>query len=111
MPLDSDLQSRCRPSLVQCKCAPCRTVFPLQTDLWYLTVNDEVQLDHLLPAICQKLEFREKHCEGQQAAFARKEARLRALWNTRRSYQVAALPPFEQFFREMRGTFRRADLP
>ena len=23
-------------------------------DLWYLTVNTEVQLDHLLPAICQK---------------------------------------------------------
>jgi predicted nucleotidyltransferase component of viral defense system len=43
-------------------------------DLWYLTVNEEVQLDHLLPAICQKLEFREKPCEDLQAALARKEA-------------------------------------
>jgi hypothetical protein len=29
-------------------------------DLWYLTVNEEVHLDQLLSAICQKLEFREK---------------------------------------------------
>ena len=80
-------------------------------DLWYLTVNEEVQLDHLLPAICQKLEFREKPCEDLQAALAQKEARLRALWNTRLSYQMAALPPFEQVFRELRRTFRQANLP
>ena len=49
-------------------------------DLWYLTDNDEVRLDELIPAICQKLEFREKPCEGLQRALARKEARLRALW-------------------------------
>ena len=80
-------------------------------DLWYLTVNEEVQLDLLLPAICQKLEFRAKPCEDLQAALAGKEARLRALWNTRLSYQMAALPPFEQVFRELRRTFRRANLP
>ncbi len=65
-------------------------------DLWYLIENDEVQLDHIVPAICQKLEFREKPCEGLQAALASKEARLRTLWNTRLSYQMASLPPFEQ---------------
>ena len=80
-------------------------------DLWYLTVNTEVQLDHLLPAICQKLEFREKPCEDLQAALARKEARLRALWNTRLSNQMVALPPFEQVFPELRRTFRKANLP
>jgi predicted nucleotidyltransferase component of viral defense system len=80
-------------------------------DLWYLTVNTEVQLDHLLPAIRQKLEFREKPCADLQAALARKEARLRALWNTRLSYQMVALPPFEQVFRELRRTFRQANLP
>ena len=52
-------------------------------DLWYLTENDEVRLDQIVPAICQKLEFRHKPCEGLQAALARKEARLRILWNTR----------------------------
>jgi hypothetical protein len=58
----------------------------------------EAIIDHLLLAICQKLEFREKPCEDLQAALVRKEARLRALWNTRLSYQMAALPPFEQSF-------------
>jgi len=80
-------------------------------DLWYLTDNYEVHLDHIVPAICQKLEFRQKPCEGLQAALARKEARLRALWNTRLAHQMAALPPFEQAFREMRRTFRQANVP
>jgi predicted nucleotidyltransferase component of viral defense system len=80
-------------------------------DLWYLTANEELQLDRLRPAICQKLEFRRKPCEDLQAALAGKEARLRVLWNTRLSYQMAALPPFEQVFREMRRTFRQANLP
>jgi predicted nucleotidyltransferase component of viral defense system len=80
-------------------------------DLWYLTENGEVRLDHIIPAICQKLEFREKPCDGLQPALARKEARLRTLWNTRLAYQMAALPPFDQVFREMRRTFRQANLP
>jgi predicted nucleotidyltransferase component of viral defense system len=80
-------------------------------DLWYLTENNEVQLDQIVPAICQKLQFREKTCEGLQPALARKEARLRALWNTRLAYQMAALPPFDQVFHEMRRSFRQANLP
>lgn len=54
---------------------------------------------------------REKPCEGLQDGLARKEARYRALWNTRLSYQMATLPPFDQVFREMRRTFRQANLP
>jgi uncharacterized protein len=46
-------------------------------DLWHLTENDEVQLGHIVPAICQKLQFREKPCEGLQDGLARKEARYR----------------------------------
>jgi predicted nucleotidyltransferase component of viral defense system len=80
-------------------------------DLWYLTDNEEVHLDQIVPAICQKLEFRQKPCEGLQVALARKEARLHALWNTRLAHQMATLPPFEQVFRETRRTFRQADLP
>lgn len=80
-------------------------------DLWYLTDNEEVHLDQIVSAICQKLEFRQKPCEGFQAALARKEARLRALWNTRLAHQMATLPPFDQVFREMRRTFRQAHLP
>lgn len=80
-------------------------------DLWYLTHNEEVHLDHIVPAICQKLEFREKPCEGLQAALARKEARLHTLWNTRLAHQMVTLPPFEQVFREIRRIFRQANLP
>jgi predicted nucleotidyltransferase component of viral defense system len=80
-------------------------------DLWYLTDNHKVQLDELIPAICQKLEFRQKPCEGLQRALGRKEARLRALWNTRLARQMATLPPFDQVFREIRRAFRQADVP
>lgn len=80
-------------------------------DLWYLTDNQEVHLDQIVPAICQKLEFRQKSCAGLQVALAQKEARLSALWNMRLAHQVPALPPFERVFREMRRTFRQANLP
>jgi predicted nucleotidyltransferase component of viral defense system len=80
-------------------------------DLWHLTENEEVRLDQIVPAIGQKLEFRQKPCEGLQVALARKEARLRILWNTRLAYQMAPLPPFEQVFREMCRTFRQSNLP
>jgi uncharacterized protein len=33
-------------------------------DLWHLTTNEGMQMDHLLPAICRKLEFRRRACEG-----------------------------------------------
>src|ERR1700674_61305 len=90
---------------------PCRKEPRYLYDLWYLTESNEVQLDQIVPAICHKLQFREKTCEGLQPALARKEARLRALWNTRLAYQMAALPPFDQVFREMRRRFRQANLP
>jgi predicted nucleotidyltransferase component of viral defense system len=45
-------------------------------DLWHLTENEGMEVDHLIPAICQKLEFRSKACEGLQAAIGAKEARL-----------------------------------
>jgi len=80
-------------------------------DLWYLTDNEELHLDQILTAICQKMEFRQKPCEGLQVALARKEARLHALWNTRLAHQMTTLPPFERVFREMRRTFRQANLP
>lgn len=80
-------------------------------DLWHLTTNEGVQIEHAIPAICQKLEFRGRACEGLQAAIARKEARLAALWNARLSYQMTALPPFEQVFRALRRTLRQANLP
>jgi uncharacterized protein len=70
-----------------------------------------MEVDHLIPAICRKLEFRGKACEGLQTAIGRKEARLAALWEKRLSYQMTALPQFEEVFRAVRRTLRQAELP
>jgi predicted nucleotidyltransferase component of viral defense system len=80
-------------------------------DLWYLTSNQGVELEPLIPALREKLEFRGKRCEGLQAAILAKENRLETLWAKRLTYQMAALPPFEQVFRALRRTLRQANLP
>lgn len=80
-------------------------------DLWHLTSNQGIQLDHLADAICQKLDFRGKPHEGLEAAILRKEARLKALWSGRLAYQMSKLPPFDEVFRAVRRTVRQANLP
>jgi len=80
-------------------------------DLWHLTENEGVPIDQLIPAICRKLEFRGRPCEGLETAIAQKERRLSALWNARLAYQMTALPPFERVFRALRRTLRQAGLP
>jgi uncharacterized protein len=80
-------------------------------DLWHLTENEGVEVDHLIPAICRKLEFRRKPCAGLQPAISRKEARLAALWEARLSHQMTALPRFEEVFRAVRRTLRQDGLP
>jgi uncharacterized protein len=67
-------------------------------------------MDHLIPAICDRLEFRGKPCQGLKLAIARKEARLEALWTTRLAHHMVSLPPFEQVFRALRRTLRQAEL-
>ena len=76
-----------------------------------LTSNESVEMDQLIPGICEKLEFRGRHCKGLQLAIAGKEARLRALWTRRLAYEMTSLPPFEQVFRTLRRTLRQANLP
>ena len=80
-------------------------------DLWYLTSEGGIEIDHLIPAICQKLEFRGKPCQGLQTAIAGKEARLEALWTKRLMHQMVSLPRFDGVFRAVRRTLRQADLP
>jgi len=80
-------------------------------DLWHLTSNEGIELGQLILAIREKLAFRGKRCAGLQAAIAAKEDRLRALWAKRLTYQMPALPPFDQVFRAVRRTLRQADLP
>jgi predicted nucleotidyltransferase component of viral defense system len=80
-------------------------------DLWHLTSNQGIQLDHLTDAICQKLEFRGKPCKDLEAAILQKEARLKALWSVRLTYQMTKLPSFDEVFRAIRRALRQANLP
>jgi uncharacterized protein len=80
-------------------------------DLWHLTSNQGIQLDHLAGAIREKLEFRNKPCKGIEAAILQKEARLKALWSGRLAYQMTTLPAFDEVFRAIRRTLRQAKLP
>jgi len=80
-------------------------------DLWHLTTNQGIELDHLVDAIRQKLEFRGKACEGLEDAILQKEVRLKALWSGRLAYQMSKLPQFDEVFRAIRRTLRQANLP
>ena len=80
-------------------------------DLWYLTSHADVGVDHLADAIGAKLEFRGQPCKGLEDAIRRKEARLKALWSGRLTYQMTKLPKFDDVFRAVRRTLRQADLP
>jgi len=80
-------------------------------DLWHLTSNAGVAMDHLTDAICAKLEFRGQPCKGLEDAIRRKEARLKALWSGRLAYQITKLPKFDEVFRAVRRTLRQAGLP
>ena len=79
-------------------------------DLWYLTANAGIELDQLADPIRQKLEFREGSFADLRGAILGKEARLKALWSKRLSYQMSTLPPFDEVFRGLRRTLRRSNL-
>jgi uncharacterized protein len=76
-------------------------------DLWHLTSHEGIELDTLTDAIRQKLEFRGRPSTGLPAAILAKEAR--PLWTKRLAYQMSDLPPFDEVFRALRRTLRRAD--
>jgi predicted nucleotidyltransferase component of viral defense system len=80
-------------------------------DLWHLTANEGIELGALADAMRQKLAFRGKPCEGLAEAIRAKEARLKALWDSRLGYQMAALPQFDEVFRAVQRTLRQAELP
>jgi hypothetical protein len=80
-------------------------------DLWYLISCGNTDLASLAAAVSSKLAFRNMPAGGLQEAILRKEPRLKALWSARLANQMAALPPFDQVFRELRRALRKAELP
>jgi len=80
-------------------------------DLWFLTAHAGVELQPLLPAIEGKLHFRSKEIAGLQDRIVAKEARLKALWNSRLGHQMETLPEFDTVFRAVRRELRKAETP
>jgi hypothetical protein len=80
-------------------------------DLWQLTSEKGVSLDHLADPICRKLQFRKKSCEGITDRILGKEARLGKLWVRRLNYQMASLPHYATVFRSVKRSLRQASLP
>jgi uncharacterized protein len=80
-------------------------------DLWFLTVNEGIELAELVPAIQQKLRFREKEIAGLEDRILAKEARLKALWVGRLAHQMEVIPEFDEVFRAVRRELRQAGFP
>ena len=79
-------------------------------DVWYLTECEKMDLSTLIPEITGKLEFRGRELEGMSQKFAKKEARLKKLWQMRLANQMAELPHFEEVYRAVLRCFRGAGL-
>jgi uncharacterized protein len=80
-------------------------------DLWFLTVHAGVDLSQLVPAIAEKLRFRQKDIAGLEDRILKKEQRLKALWTGRLGHQIETLPEFDEVFRAVRRELRQAGLP
>jgi predicted nucleotidyltransferase component of viral defense system len=80
-------------------------------DLWFLTVHAGVDLAELVPAIEEKLRFREKQIAGVEDRILAKEARLKALWSGRLGHQIEVVPEFDEVFRAVRRGLRQAGFP
>ncbi len=80
-------------------------------DIWYLMGGKHVDLAFLKTSIAEKLAFRGRALAGIIDELRAKEDRLRRLWDSRLSHQMALLPEFQEVFRAVQREFRRAGLP
>ena len=79
-------------------------------DIWYLSDEAHVDLARLKGAVEEKLDFRGKKLDDVRGEFAAKEARFKKLWQTRLAAQMASLPEFDEVYRAVRRSLRRAGL-
>ncbi|WP_045217650.1 nucleotidyl transferase AbiEii/AbiGii toxin family protein [Desulfonatronovibrio magnus] len=77
-------------------------------DFWHLVSNNHVDLNMLWPEVNAKLDFRHRTADGLAAAYDRKEARLKKLWDNRLGSQMAELPQFDDVFRIVRRAVKGA---
>jgi predicted nucleotidyltransferase component of viral defense system len=79
-------------------------------DIWHLTTEGHVDLDHLKAEVEKKLEFRGRALATLGEEFLKKEARLKKLWSARLAAQMAELPEFDRVFRAVHRSLRQAGL-
>jgi len=79
-------------------------------DLWYLVVNDHVQIPDLFDGIRRKLKFRGLTIAQVSDVFKDKESRYKKLWQVRLAAQMAQLPEFDSVYRVVRRAFRQAGI-
>jgi predicted nucleotidyltransferase component of viral defense system len=77
-------------------------------DLWFLVSHDFLKLGELIDAVGQKMHSRGKDLANTHEIFIRKEARLKKLWESRLSSQMAELPKFGQVHRRVVRELRQA---
>ena len=79
-------------------------------DIYYLTENQRIEVDFLIDDIDKKLQFKGSSLDERKGEFEKKEKRLQQLWRTRLSAQMAFLPEFEDVYRAVKRTFRKAGI-
>ena len=76
-------------------------------DIWYLAEHQLLELPILLPAVHDKMTFRNKTDLNFTALIREKEAKYRKLWKIRLSNQMAELPEFEGVWRTVGKILRK----
>lgn len=77
-------------------------------DLWFLVSHDFLKLGEIKDAVGQKMLWRGKDLANTREILIRKEARLKKLWESRLSFQMAELPEFDQVTRRVVRELRQA---
>jgi uncharacterized protein len=79
-------------------------------DMYCLITEKNLNISTLRSEIEQKMKFKGAPFEQRQGEFDKKEPRLKKTWETRLSKQMASLPEYEEVFREVKRSFRKAGL-
>jgi predicted nucleotidyltransferase component of viral defense system len=79
-------------------------------DMYSLITKKGLDISSLRSEIEQKMKFKGASFEQRQGEFDKKELRLKKTWETRLSKQMTSLPEYDEVFREVKRSFRKAGL-
>ena len=79
-------------------------------DMYCLITEKGLDISSLRSEIETKMVFKGASFDERQGEFEKKEPRLKKTWETRLSRQMASLPEYDEVFREVKRSFRKAGL-